>query len=66
MLSYDDNTIKMLSLLLTLCDELSDAFVIMQGLINYYPRTFTVEQSILQADCNSLMRYELLVFKSLV
>jgi hypothetical protein len=43
-----------------------EAFWILVGMIRMYPRCFTIKESILTADCSSMMRYEIITFKALV
>ncbi len=43
-----------------------DVFWILVGLIQRFPRLFSISQSVLQGDCFSMMRLEMITFKSLL
>jgi len=47
-------------------DRAEEAFWIILGLINIYPRCLTIEKSILTEDCENVMRYEIITFKAVI
>lgn len=47
-------------------EDTESVFWIMVGLINRFPKPFTVQDSVLIGNCFSIMRDEIQIFKSLV
>ena len=52
--------------LLSLSNDEEDVFWIISGLIRSFPRPFSVSESIMIEDCKSVVRYEIVAFKSLI
>ena len=52
--------------LLAITESIEDTFWIMVGIVRAFPRLFNVKKSLLEEDTKSMMRYELIAFRTLV
>lgn len=57
---------EILHRLLAITSSAEETFWIMVGIVRALPRPWTVDKSVMEDDTNSLMRYEMIVFRTLV
>lgn len=62
--TYGQGTMEILQRLLALTKSAEETFWIMVGIITAFPRMFTVTNSVMADDTNSLMRYEMIAFRT--
>ena len=46
--------------------SVEETFWIIVGIIRQYPRPFTVNKSVMEDDTNSIMRYEMIAFRTMI
>ena len=52
--------------MITITHSEEDCFWILTGIIRSFPRPFAVTGSVLNSDCDSVMRYEMTAFKAML
>ena len=62
--TYGTGTMEILCRLLAMTKSQEETFWIMIGIIRALPRPFTVSNSVMADDTNSLMRYEMIAFRT--
>jgi len=64
--TYGIGTMEILQRLLAITSSVEETFWIMIGIVRALPRPWTVDKSVMEDDTNSLMRYEMIVFRTLI
>ena len=65
-ITYGDGFMRIIQRMITITNSEEDCFWILTGIIRSFPRPFAVTGSVLNSDCDSVMRYEMTAFKAML